>query len=75
MFGPNRMAIPAAAEFLFCRFRRFREIVAFLSDRWIPASFLLEYSCTISQNRRQGQATLAILSMLGFHDGEESTAR
>eukprot|EP01047_Picozoa_sp_COSAG01_P034464 COSAG01_NODE_2591_length_7409_cov_109.624077_2_plen_164_part_00 len=32
MFGPNRMAIPAAAEFLFCRFRRFREIMSFLSD-------------------------------------------
>eukprot|EP01047_Picozoa_sp_COSAG01_P006577 COSAG01_NODE_240_length_20656_cov_53.398259_15_plen_60_part_00 len=27
------MAIPEAAEFLFCRFRRFREIVYFLSDR------------------------------------------
>jgi hypothetical protein len=32
-FGPNRMAIPAAAEFLFCRFRRFREIRGFPSDR------------------------------------------
>eukprot|EP01047_Picozoa_sp_COSAG01_P090897 COSAG01_NODE_22631_length_847_cov_7.810160_2_plen_140_part_01 len=27
------MAIPEAAEFLFCRFRRFREIRSFLSDR------------------------------------------
>ena len=27
------MAIPAAAEFLFCRFRKFREIRGFLSDR------------------------------------------
>ena len=27
------MAILAAAEFLFCRFRRFREIVSFVSDR------------------------------------------
>jgi hypothetical protein len=32
-FGPNRMAIPAAAEFLFCRFRKFSEIRGFLSDR------------------------------------------
>ena len=30
MFGPNRMAIPAATEFLFCRFRRYREIRSFL---------------------------------------------
>jgi hypothetical protein len=43
IFGSNRMAIPAAAEFLFCRFRRFGEIVYFQSDRLIPASFLLEY--------------------------------
>jgi hypothetical protein len=35
IFGPNRMRISGAAEFLFCRFRRFREIVYFLSDRWI----------------------------------------
>ena len=32
-FGPNRMAISAAAEFLFCRFPKFREIRGFLSNR------------------------------------------
>jgi hypothetical protein len=32
-FGPHRMAIPAAVEFLFCIFRKFREIRYFLSNR------------------------------------------
>ena len=32
-FGPNRMAIPAAAEFLFCRFQQLSEIRYFLSNR------------------------------------------
>ena len=32
-FGLNRMAIPAAAEFLFCRFQQLSEIRYFLSNR------------------------------------------
>eukprot|EP01047_Picozoa_sp_COSAG01_P032126 COSAG01_NODE_2308_length_7944_cov_6.146718_7_plen_109_part_00 len=49
IIGPNRMAIPAAAEFLFCRFRRFREIMSFLSDvqSSVPRYRLQLYSCTI----------------------------
>ena len=46
IFGPNRMGISAAAEFLFCRFRRFREIVYFLSDRQSRALLLLPGACS-----------------------------
>ena len=42
----NRMGSSAAAEFLFCRFRRFREIRGFLSDCQSRALLLLPGACS-----------------------------
>eukprot|EP01047_Picozoa_sp_COSAG01_P042454 COSAG01_NODE_3709_length_5770_cov_23.698819_2_plen_132_part_00 len=57
------MAIPAAAEFLFCRFRRFREMFPFLSDvqSSVPGYRLQLYNSTACRAERMYVNQKAIL--------------